>query len=207
MFLSLKKLPLANPEQDATMRSVLAHIMLMHGRWISECIFAGPFLWLSVAAVASKPDCSARTSILIGTETREWHSYATIRDIPSQDNEGKRELMPTSKCESEKPERAADASDSHVHSESDPEQWTWTWLGRNHLNLKLQSISLCPMIKPSTELAGLLTFRFTEWHSCTLLYRMHVPTRTYQTWGLWEASLDQKFRTRHYFNFTFRSKR
>lgn len=35
-------------------------------------------------------------------------------------------------------------------------------------------ISLCPMIEPSTELAGLLTFRSTEWHSCTLLYRMHV---------------------------------
>lgn len=45
-------------------------------------------------------------------------------DIPSQDNEGKREL--TSKCEPEK--RAyVEGPDSHAHSESDPEQWTWTW--------------------------------------------------------------------------------
>lgn len=51
-----------------------------------------------------------------------WHSYAIIRDIPSQDNEGKREL--TSKCEPEK--RAyVEGPDSHAHwhseSESDPE--------------------------------------------------------------------------------------
>lgn len=104
------------------MRSVLAHIMLMHGRCISECIFAGPFL--SQQSPRNQPEI-ARQELpsSLSTETREWHSYATIRDIPSQDNGGKREL--TSKCESEKRVAAyasVEGADSHVHSESDPEQ-------------------------------------------------------------------------------------